>query len=96
MTFAANPPAINTMLFYHATTMIHGNVSGLASDKTIDCSDTHRTNRRGANISNTSSCLNLSPLYERNPSTGRDIQGEQLKSNTFAEEHLLADLPKYA
>ncbi|KAK0508750.1 hypothetical protein JMJ35_009026 [Cladonia borealis] len=72
---------INSMLFYHATIIIH---------------DIFRTNRKDANISDTSSYLDLSPLYGRNQeaqNTARTFKDGLLKPDTFAEERLLGQPP---
>ncbi|KAL8711250.1 MAG: hypothetical protein Q9220_004395 [cf. Caloplaca sp. 1 TL-2023] len=79
--FAQNPAGINSMLFYHATIIIH---------------DIFRTNRRDANISDTSSYLDLSPLYGRNQETQNSVRTFKdglLKPDTFAEERLLGQPP---
>ncbi|KAL8897030.1 MAG: hypothetical protein Q9207_007419, partial [Kuettlingeria erythrocarpa] len=79
--FTPNPAGLNSMLFYHATIIIH---------------DIFRTNRRDANISDTSSYLDLSPLYGRNQEvqdTVRTFEDGKLKPDTFAEERLLGQPP---
>ena len=58
--------------------------------------DIFRTNRQDANISDTSSYLDLSPLYGRNQETQdsvRTFQDGKLKPDTFAEERLLGQPP---
>ncbi|KAL8861303.1 MAG: hypothetical protein Q9178_002175 [Gyalolechia marmorata] len=79
--FKANPAGINSVLFYHATIIIH---------------DIFRTNRKDANISDTSSYLDLSPLYGRNQETQNAVRtflDGKLKPDTFAEERLLGQPP---
>ncbi|KAL8793884.1 MAG: hypothetical protein Q9195_003503 [Heterodermia aff. obscurata] len=79
--FTPNPAGINSMLFYHATIIIH---------------DIFRTNRQDANISDTSSYLDLSPLYGRNQETQdsvRTFEDGKLKPDTFAEERLIGQPP---
>ena len=58
--------------------------------------DIFRTNRKDANISDTSSYLDLSPLYGRNQeaqNTVRTFKDGLLKPDTFAEERLLGQPP---
>ena len=58
--------------------------------------DIFRTNRQDANISDTSSYLDLSPLYGRNQevqNTVRTFRDGLLKPDTFAEERLLGQPP---
>ena len=58
--------------------------------------DIFRTNRQDANISDTSSYLDLSPLYGRNQETQdsvRTFQDGKLKPDTFAEERLIGQPP---
>ena len=58
--------------------------------------DIFRTNRQDANISDTSSYLDLSPLYGRNQeiqNTVRTFKDGLLKPDTFAEERLLGQPP---
>ncbi|KAL8910281.1 MAG: hypothetical protein Q9171_004404 [Xanthocarpia ochracea] len=55
-----------------------------------------RTNRKDANISDTSSYLDLSPLYGRNQETQNTVRtflDGKLKPDTFAEERLLGQPP---
>ncbi|KAL8627546.1 hypothetical protein Q9189_006747 [Teloschistes chrysophthalmus] len=55
-----------------------------------------RTNRKDSNISDTSSYLDLSPLYGRNQETQnsvRTFKDGKLKPDTFAEERLLGQPP---
>ncbi|KAL8768874.1 MAG: hypothetical protein Q9194_005595 [Teloschistes cf. exilis] len=59
-------------------------------------SDIFRTNRKDSNISDTSSYLDLSPLYGRNQETQnsvRTFKDGKLKPDTFAEERLLGQPP---
>lgn len=61
-----------------------------------DGTDIFRTNRRDPNISDTSSYLDLSPLYGRNQDTQNSIRtfkDGKLKPDTFAEERLLGQPP---
>lgn len=58
--------------------------------------DIFRTNRKDANISDTSSYLDLSPLYGRNQeaqNSVRTFKDGLLKPDTFAEERLLGQPP---
>ena len=92
--FAQNAAGINSMLFYHATIIIHGIVAnlcylGMMADRLLDI---FRTNRKDPNISDTSSYLDLSPLYGRDQETQntvRTFKDGLLKPDTFAEERLL-------
>jgi hypothetical protein len=68
---------ISSMLLYHATVIIH---------------DIFRTNVADKNISDTSSYLDLSPLYGKDAAgqeTVRQFSRGLLKPDTFAEERLL-------
>ncbi|KAI4129585.1 MAG: hypothetical protein LQ338_002159 [Usnochroma carphineum] len=79
--FTPNPAGLNSMLFYHATIIIH---------------DIFRTKRKDANISDTSSYLDLSPLYGRNQETQtsvRTFKDGKLKPDSFAEERLIGQPP---
>lgn len=72
---------LSSMLLYHATVIIH---------------DIFRTNRDDKNISDTSSYLDLSPLYGRDLATQRAVRTMKnglLKPDTFAEERLLNQPP---
>ena len=58
--------------------------------------DIFRTNRKDPNISDTSSYLDLSPLYGRNQETQNSVRTFKdglLKPDTFAEERLLGQPP---
>lgn len=58
--------------------------------------DIFRTNRKDANISDTSSYLDLSPLYGRNQESQNSVRTFKdglLKPDTFAEERLLGQPP---
>ena len=96
--FAKNPAGINSMLFYHATIIIHGNalIYLYFVFASLTISDIFRTNRRDANISDTSSYLDLSPLYGKDQdaqNTVRTFKDGKLKPDTFAEERLLGQPP---
>ncbi|TGZ79433.1 heme peroxidase [Ascodesmis nigricans] len=72
---------ISSMLFYTASIIIH---------------DLFRTNRQDWNISDTSSYLDLSPLYGHNQemqNTVRTFKDGKLKPDCFAEKRLLAFPP---
>ena len=74
---------LSSMLIYHATIIIH---------------DIFRTNEQDKNISDTSSYLDLSPLYGFNEETQRKVRDEKyklglLKPDTFAEDRLLRQSP---
>lgn len=61
-----------------------------------DRSDIFRTKRKDANISDTSSYLDLSPLYGRNQETQtsvRTFKDGKLKPDSFAEERLIGQPP---
>ncbi|OTA83095.1 hypothetical protein M434DRAFT_16794 [Hypoxylon sp. CO27-5] len=75
--FKENPAGISSMFFYHAAIIIH---------------DIFRTNRTDMNISDTSSYLDLAPLY--GSSLGdqleiRTMKEGKLKPDTFHEKRLL-------
>ncbi|KAF8540122.1 heme peroxidase, partial [Trichophaea hybrida] len=72
-----NPAGLSSMLFYHASIIIH---------------DVFRTNRKDPTISDTSSYLDLSPLYGKNLEEVNEIRtlvGGRIKPDTFAEKRLL-------
>jgi hypothetical protein len=76
-TFKENPAGISSMLFYHASIIIH---------------DVFRTSRTDMNKSDTSSYLDLAPLYGsslRDQLKVRTMQGGKLKPDTFHEKRLL-------
>ncbi|CCF37413.1 linoleate diol synthase [Colletotrichum higginsianum] len=74
---------LSSMLLYHATIIIH---------------DIFRTNDDDKNISDSSSYLDLSPLYGYNESMVRKVRDDKyklglLKPDTFAEDRLLRQPP---
>jgi hypothetical protein len=72
-----NPAGLSSMLFYHASIIIH---------------DVFRTNRKDPNISDTSSYLDLSPLYGKNLEEMNEIRtftNGRIKPDTFAEKRLI-------
>ncbi|KAK3364554.1 hypothetical protein B0T25DRAFT_576792 [Lasiosphaeria hispida] len=74
---------LSSMLIYHATIIIH---------------DIFRTNDKDKNISDTSSYLDLSPLYGFTDEMQRKVRDETyklglLKPDTFAEDRLLRQPP---
>ncbi|KAJ6084361.1 hypothetical protein N7486_011161 [Penicillium sp. IBT 16267x] len=80
-TFKENPAGVSSVLFYHATIIIH------------DC---FRTNRTDPSISDTSSYLDLAPLYGSNLKDQLSIRTMQrglLKPDSFAEKRLLGQPP---
>ena len=80
-TFKENPAGISSMLFYHATIIIH---------------DIFRTNRADANISDTSSYLDLAPLYGSSVEQQMKVRTKEygrLYPDTFHEERLIAQPP---
>lgn len=75
--FRENPAGISSMLFYHASIIIH---------------DIFRTSRTDMNKSDTSSYLDLAPLYGsslRDQLKVRTMNGGKLKPDTFHEKRLL-------
>ncbi|KAI1214921.1 heme peroxidase [Annulohypoxylon truncatum] len=75
--FIENPAGISAMFFYHASIIIH---------------DIFRTNRTDPNRSDTSSYLDLAPLYGsslKDQLEIRTMQGGKLKPDTFHEKRLL-------
>ncbi|KAH6886177.1 heme peroxidase [Thelonectria olida] len=76
-TFKENPAGISSMLFYHAAIIIH---------------DIFRTSRTDMNKSDTSSYLDLAPLYGsslRDQLEIRTMKEGKLKPDTFHEKRLL-------
>lgn len=72
-----DPAGISSMFFYHASIIIH---------------DIFRTNRTDPNKSDTSSYLDLAPLYGsslKDQLEIRTMQGGKLKADTFHEKRLL-------
>ncbi|KAH8587872.1 prostaglandin G/H synthase 2/cyclooxygenase 2, pgh2/cox2 [Bisporella sp. PMI_857] len=79
--FKENPAGISSVLFYHATIIVH---------------DIFRTNRKNPNISDTSSYLDLAPLYGSSLEDQlkvRTMSCGLLKPDTFHEKRLLAQPP---
>jgi heme peroxidase len=79
----ASKSGLSSMLIYHATIIIH---------------DIFRTNDKDKNISDTSSYLDLSPLYGFTEEMQRKIRDDKyklglLKPDTFAEDRLLRQPP---
>ncbi|CAM1509632.1 Fc.00g033710.m01.CDS01 [Cosmosporella sp. VM-42] len=75
--FQENPAGISSMLFYHASIIIH---------------DIFRTNRTDMNKSDTSSYLDLAPLYGsslKDQLEIRTMKEGKLKPDTFHEKRLL-------
>ncbi|KHN98764.1 heme peroxidase [Metarhizium album ARSEF 1941] len=75
--FVENPAGISSMLFYHASIIIH---------------DIFRTNRTDMNVSDTSSYLDLAPLYGsslKDQLEIRTMKEGKLKPDTFHEKRLL-------
>ncbi|KAK4169880.1 heme peroxidase [Cladorrhinum sp. PSN259] len=76
-----NDAGISAMFYYHATIIIH---------------DIFRTNRKDANISDTSSYLDLAPLYGsslKDQLAIRTMKEGKLKPDTFSEKRLLGQPP---
>lgn len=76
-TFTENPAGISSMLFYHASIIIH---------------DIFRTNRTDMNKSDTSSYLDLAPLYGssfKDQLEIRTMKEGRLKPDTFHKKRLL-------
>lgn len=79
----ASESGLSSMLIYHATIIIH---------------DIFRTNDKDKNISDTSSYLDLSPLYGFTDEMQRKVRDDKyklglLKPDTFAEDRLLRQPP---
>lgn len=80
-TFKENPAGISSILFYHASIIIH---------------DIFRTSRTNMNISETSSYLDLAPLYGSSLADQleiRTMKEGKLKPDTFHEKRLLGQPP---
>ena len=96
-TFKENPAGVSSMLFYHATIIIHGlyvSVVMVALAKYV--LDIFRTNREDTNISDTSSYLDLAPLYgssEEEQKKVRTMSRGLLWPDTFSERRLIAQPP---
>ncbi|KAL8813523.1 MAG: hypothetical protein Q9200_000197 [Gallowayella weberi] len=78
-----SPSGLSSMLIYHATIIIH---------------DIFRTNESDKNISDSSSYLDLSPLYGYSMEMQRQVRDDKfklglLKPDTFAEDRLLRQPP---
>lgn len=78
-----SPSGLSAMLLYHATIIIH---------------DIFRTNDKDKNISDSSSYLDLSPLYGYTEEMQRKVRDDKyklglLKPDTFAEDRLLRQPP---
>lgn len=76
-----NDAGISAMFYYHATIIIH---------------DIFRTNRQDQNISDTSSYLDLAPLYGSSLADQleiRTMKEGKLKPDTFSEKRLLGQPP---
>ena len=78
-----SPSGLTAMLIYHATLIIH---------------DIFRTNDKDKNISDSSSYLDLSPLYGYTMEMQRKVRDDRyklglLKPDTFAEDRLLRQPP---
>ncbi|CCX12338.1 heme peroxidase [Pyronema domesticum] len=79
--FSPNEAGISSMLFYHASIITH---------------DIFHTNRKDANISDTSSYLDLAPLYGSNQEQQNQVRSfinGELKPDTFHEKRLLGFPP---
>ena len=79
--FKENKAGVSSILFYHASIIIH---------------DIFRTNRKDTNISDTSSYLDLAPLYGsslKEQLSIRTMKEGKLKPDTFAERRLLGQPP---
>ena len=96
--FKENPAGISSVLFYHATIIVHGRfcwyMFGMMTSLYIQ--DIFRTSRRDSNISDTSSFLDLAPLYGSSLEDQlkiRTMKHGLLKPDTFHEKRLLAQPP---
>ena len=79
--FKENTAGVSSILFYHASIIIH---------------DIFRTNRADTNISDTSSYLDLAPLYGSSLAEQlqiRTMKEGKLKPDTFAEKRLIGQPP---
>ena len=95
---------LSSMLIYHATIIIHGkgypypNSSGHTDSLLLTRPDIFRTNDKDKNISDSSSYLDLSPLYGYTNEMQRKVRDGKyklglLKPDTFAEDRLLRQPP---
>ncbi|CZR54744.1 related to linoleate diol synthase [Phialocephala subalpina] len=79
--FKENPAGLSSVLFYHASIIIH---------------DVFRSSREDSNISDTSSYLDLAPLYGssvQDQEAVRTMEKGFLKPDTFHEKRLLGQPP---
>ena len=93
---------LSAMLIYHATIIIHGQNIYLICSPFIQLTevvkDIFRTNSSDKNISDSSSYLDLSPLYGYTDEMQRKVRDGEfklglLKPDTFAEDRLLRQPP---
>lgn len=100
--FEENPAGISSMLLYHASIITHGEFefecqSELKPQTKYHSSvDIFRTNRKDPTISDTSSYLDLAPLYGSNQEQQNKIRtfhDGEIKPDTFSEKRLLAFPP---
>ena len=91
---------ISSLLLYHATLIIHGKRSKTsifrANNAILLFTDIFRSNKDDRNISDTSSYLDLTPLYGRkrtHQEAVRLMKKGLLKPDSFAEERLLMQPP---
>lgn len=86
------------MLFHHATVLIHGKSPNISINYVVSNTvpDIFRTRYPDNNINDTSSYLDLSPLYGSNQKmqdSVRLFKDGKLKPDAFAEERLLGQPP---
>lgn len=93
--FTPHPTKISSVLFYLASIIIHGMATisqSLGSAETEKKTDLFRTDHHDPNISNTSSYLDLSPLYgsnEEEQTAMRTFENGKIKPDCFSEARIL-------
>ena len=97
-TFKENPAGVSSVLFYHATIIIHGKIKTYSAidECLLTFLDVFRTNRFDNTVSDTSSYLDLAPLYGSNLEDQLSVRAMQrglLKPDSFAERRLLGQPP---
>lgn len=99
--FGANEAGISSMLLYHASIITHGESCAQAYIETIPThqrpsTDVFHTSRTDTNISDTSSYLDLAPLYgssQEEQNKIRTFMNGEIKPDTFSEKRLLGFPP---
>jgi hypothetical protein len=100
--FEENPAGISSMLLYHASIITHGTILASISELPVpnkadsSTTDIFHTNRENYNINDTSSYLDLSPLYGSSQEQQNAVRAKVdglLKPDTFSERRLIGFPP---